>query len=142
VRGVLRARFLATKLINSLKDMSKIYKVTISAPDAAHFEMVVEFSDDLASRYTESDLENEAKVVSEEAILKRWQKINPGVTEQRLEFVESFSVELLPNVDVNSATASAYGPYHAQLGVDVWMIVGPFSYTGGAPPNLQRGGAW
>ena len=119
--------------------MSKIYKVTVSglAPDV--WEMIAEVSDALANTRTEPALENLAKEVSEEAIFRRWQKMNPNRTD-RPNFVQSFSVELLPDFDVNNVTG--IGPYQPQTGVRVWMTNGPLSFGVAAPRHLQHGGAW
>jgi hypothetical protein len=121
--------------------MNKIYKVTVSglAPDV--WVMVVEFPDDLASKYAESALENLAKEISEKAIGRRWLKMNPDASEVP-KFVQSFSVEPFPEFDTETVTPARIGPYRTESGVRVWMINGPFSFGFGAPSHLGFGGAW
>jgi hypothetical protein len=121
--------------------MRKIYKVTVSGLTPDVWVMVVEFPDDLASKYPESALENAAKAYSETAIIRRWQKMNPDASEVP-KFVQSFSVELLPEFDTETVTPARVGPYRAESGVRVWMINGPFSFGLAAPPHLGFGGAW
>jgi hypothetical protein len=119
--------------------MSKIYEVTISGLPPDVWEMIVVFSDSIANSNAEPVLEDLAKAVSKEAIIKRWHKLSP---ENRGEpdFIRSFSVEVLPHSDVESVAGSGIGPYHAQIGVDVWMTNGPFSFGAFAPPEIHRGG--
>jgi hypothetical protein len=121
--------------------MSKIYKVTVSglAPDV--WEMVVEFPDDFANKHSESALENTAKALSEQAIGRRWLKMNPDASEVP-KFVQSFLVELFPGFDTESVTPAGIGPFRTESGVRVWMINGFFSFGIGAPPHLGFGGAW
>jgi hypothetical protein len=102
--------------------------------------MIVEFGDYLANAEPDSTLENMAKSDSEKAIRRRWEKINPAGNLEY--FVRSFSVEPLPDADLDSLTASGIGPYNAEPGVRVWMVHCPWVLGGAAPPELRHGGAW
>jgi hypothetical protein len=121
--------------------MGKIYKVTVSGLHPDVWEMIVQFSESIANSNAEPVLEDLAKAVSKEAIIKRWRKLSPDNSGEP-DFIRSFSVELLPHSNVESVTRSGYGPYRAQIGVDVWMTNGPFSFGAFAPRHLHSGGAW
>jgi hypothetical protein len=123
------------------KGLSKIYKVTVSGVHPDVWEMIVQFSDSIANSNAEPVLEDLAKAVSKEAIIKRWHKLSPD-NRGEPDFIRSFSVELLPHSNVESVTRSGYGPYRARPDIDVWMTKGPFSFGAFAPPELHRGGAW
>lgn len=69
--------------------MSKFYKVTARAADSA-IETIVELPDNLP-RKPASHFENAAQACAQEAILKRWQEINPDGQHLNL----NFSVQLL-----------------------------------------------
>src|SRR5271157_6260011 len=100
--------------------MSKICKVTVSGLPPDVCEMVIEFSDDLVSRYPESALENSAKAFSEQATVRRWQKENSDRSEEP-KFVQSFSVEPLTDLDVDSVPPSRIGPYLHVRGKDRFL---------------------
>jgi hypothetical protein len=86
-------------------------------------------------------LQDLAKLVSKEAIIKRWQKLSPD-NQGEPNFVQSFKVEPLTDFDTETVTPARIGPYHAQTGGRVWMTQAPFSFGLTAPPELRPGGAW
>lgn len=105
--------------------MSKFYKVTARGADAI-IETIVGLPDDLPRR-PQAHFENTAQACAQEAILKKWQEINPD--NQRLNL--NFSVQLLP--DNNGEPVSGLGPYQFEFGIKVWIVSAPFSWGGSGP---------
>jgi hypothetical protein len=129
--------------------MSKIYRVTVLGKGVDRWVMIVKFQDDrkkthAGSWYVKSEsefLESNAKDISKDAILKRWRKLSPHNVGSP-NFVQSFEIESLSEIDEGSLTASGIGPYVTESGVKVWMREGPFSFGIGAPASYGSGGAW
>jgi hypothetical protein len=105
--------------------MSKFYKVTARAADAA-IETIVELPDDLP-RKPESHFENTAQACAQEAILKRWQEINPDGQHLNL----NFSIQLLLNN--TGVPVSGLGPYRFEFGIKVWIVNAPLSWGAFGP---------
>jgi hypothetical protein len=106
----------------SMNAMSKRCSVTATAADAT-LETIVEFPADLA--WSESRFESEAKAFAKQAILKRWQELDPN---NPLDLNLDLSVQLLPDADAENFTQTGLGPYHLGPGVRVWIVNAPFSW--------------
>lgn len=146
--AILPKLFGSTKILpltyyNEKRSMSKSYKVTVFGGHAnvERWVTIVDFPESEAKSQPETVLERTAKNASKIAIIKRWQKLSP---ENRGEpnFIRSFEIEPLLEIDAASLTVSGIGPYITGSGIKVWMTEGPFSFGIAAPRRLGRGGAW
>ncbi len=106
---------------------TKVFAVRVTLPSDV-WEVIVEFSGDLAKNNSEDRLGEQASYAAIDALNRRWEKLNPNGPELTNftypNLARDVSTKDLTGRDVSSLTS---GAVHYQLTVDlrVWIINGP-----------------